>query len=124
VGSQGSGVVPSSSDDGSGSGASSSQPSDSGGSDRAGGRNGEAAGNAAPDAPALSASGDLWSAFDSDRASSLTPSGGGAVAADSGPGAGFGLGLAMLGLGAVALLGGLAFVGARRRRSLATTDDR
>jgi hypothetical protein len=70
-----------------------------------------------------SATGDLWSGFEADKASSLTPSGGDVAGADSGPGAGFGVGLALLGLGALALVGAMAFAGARRRRSVALTGD-
>lgn len=72
-----------------------------------------------------SATGDLWSAFEAGRNSSLTPSGGGTVIADdTGPGTGFAAGLALLGLGAAALVGGVATAGVRRRRGLALAGDR
>lgn len=91
------------------------QSPDSGG-ERAGGRAEGSSGGGSAQAPtARSAAGDLWSAFEADRSSSLTPSGGDTTVADSGPSAGFGVGLALLGLGAVGLVGGFAFAGARRR---------
>ena len=112
------------SDEGVGAG-SSIQSSGSGGTDRGGRKEGLQAGrSAAAQGPsAQSATGDLWSAFEADETSSLTPSGGDVAGADSGPGAGFGAGVALLGLGAAALLGGLALTGARRRRSVASTTD-
>lgn len=99
-----------------GSGSPQVQSPDSGG-ERVGGRAEGSSGGGSAQAPtARSAAGDLWSAVEADRSSSLTPSGGDpTVAADSGPSAGFGVGLALLGLGAVGLAGGLAFAGARRR---------
>ncbi len=100
---------------------------ESGGANRASGRDGARAGGRSPaqSPTAQSAVGDLWSGFEADEASSLTPSGADGVPADSGPGSGFGVGLALVGLGGAALLGGLALTGARRRRSVASmTDDR
>lgn len=112
-----------SSDEGNGgrSATSQSQAPDSGGADRVAGREGSSGGSA--QGPSVrSAVGDLWSAFEADKTSVLTPRGDDAVAADTGPGTGFGVGLALLGLGAAALLGGsVAFAGARRRRSVASS---
>lgn len=101
------------------SGAASAAPQSRESNSRGEGKGKGSAGTPAQSPGVQSANADLWSAFEADKTSSLT-AGADAVAADTGPGTGFAVGLALAGLGAVALFGGLAFAGARRRRSVAS----